>query len=420
MTSAPWRRRAGIVLSPDGRAELAREFLNAAKVIALVESEPETPEVVGVVLAVDPQDRVAVFDTADGTIVAGQSLTDLCESVANACSASVMFEDVSVGVEQDLPDDPLDPFDQELDVGSAFVPDRAVVYTRAPMGELGAFARAVEMPVLAAPYLDGHLIVVSDGPALAEVDWPDTLKPALVIEQGAAYPAVATIGAQASHVHTWDADIARVPSGPKVGDAVAAFCDTTLGTGALVSELMSMLPSVEPTAVRNAIESDGGGPARLIEALGLPEALVGYLGHGDELPALDQARVVNPDGLTKVFARAVTDAQSQMTESVRETTEQMRERADAARVRAESAFDAAETFAEEVVVPIRQSWWTPGVATVELGLGVLAIRRASRGIRAGGKSTTGARLLGVAGAALLVDAVVNAVIFLAPRIKRDL
>ncbi|MFV0253355.1 MAG: hypothetical protein ACK5H2_08455 [Beutenbergiaceae bacterium] len=420
MTSAPWRRRVGLVYSFDGRAGLARELLDTAKVIALIESEPETPEVVGISFAVDAQDRVASLDLAAGAIVPGPQLADLCEDLAQACGGTALVGDLIAGVQEDPQEDPMDPFDQDLDVGSAFVPDRAVVYTGAKLADIGAFAREIEMPVLAAPHLDGHLIVVTDGPALVAVDWPEALKPALVIEQGAAYPAVAAIDGDETQVHTWDADIVRVPGGTAADNAVAAFCDSTLGTGALVSAVMSMLPSVEPTAVRDAIDGESAGPARLITALGLPEALVGYLGHGDDVPELADVRLVQPDGISKVLARAVTDAQSQMTESVRETTEQMRERADAARVRAESAFDAAETFAEEVVVPIRQSWWTPGVAAVELGLGTLAIRRASRGIRSGRSTTAGERVLGLAGAALLVDAVVNAVIFLAPRIKRDL
>lgn len=431
MTSA-WLRRSGLVTSTAGRAENARGFLEGALVIALVETEPDNPDSVVVTVATDADDRVAVVDEDRTAVTAGPTLTELAEALAATCG-HVMFDDLVAG-EEDAYDDPSDPFDPEIDVVSAYVPDRSVVYSRATIDEMGALASAIDMPVLVAPHHEGHLVLVSDGPALSAVDWSDALKPALVVEQGAAYPAAAIVDGDSAYVHTWDLDVATVPSESAAAAVAKDFADSTLGIGGLVAQITALLPDADAAAVRAALEANGSGPKDLVAALGLPEALVGYLAHGADTPDLPDAKILQPNGFGQAFARAVTDAQAQMSESVREHTEQMRERAEhmreraehmreraeAARVRAESAFDAAETFTEEVVVPIRQSWWTPVVAAFEATAGALLLRRAGKGSRLGTGTTAGERVLAIGGALLLVDAVVNTALFLAPRLKRDL
>jgi hypothetical protein len=425
MTS-DWQRRSGLVTGTTGRVDRARGFLEGALVIALVESEPENPDAVGITIATDADDRVAVVDEARTGVVAGPTLTELAEALAATCGGEVIFDDLVFG-EDEPSEHSSDPFDPEIDIDAAYVPDRAVVYTRATIGELGALVSAVDMPVLVAPHGEGHLVLVTDGPALSAVDWSDALKPALVVEQGAAYPAVAILDGDSAYVHTWDLDVWQVPSEPAAAAVAHDLADAALGLGGLTAQITALLPEADAGAVRAALETPGSGPAELIAALGLPADLVGYLGHGADLPSLEGAKVLQPDGFGQAFARAVTDAQAQMTESVREHAEQvreraelMRERAEAARVRAESAFDAAETFTEEVVVPIRQSWWTPAVAALEASGGLLALRRAGRGARLGTGTTPGERVVAVLGALLLADAVVNTIVFLAPRLKRDL
>ncbi|WP_420112105.1 hypothetical protein [Pseudactinotalea sp.] len=424
MTSA-WQRRSGLVTSTAGRADRARGFLEGALVIAIVETEPDNPDAVVVTVATDAEDRVAVVDEDRTAVTAGPTLTELAEALAATCG-QVVFDDVVAGEDEES-DDPSDPFDPEIDVVSAYVPDRSVVYCRATVDELGALASAVDMPVLVAPHGEGHVVLVSDGPALSAVDWSETLKPALVVEQGAAYPAAAIIAGDSAYVHTWDLDIAVVPSEATAAAVAKDLVDSTLGVGGLTAKIVALLPEADATAVRAALETGSSGPADLIAAIGLPQVLAGYLSHGADTPDLPGAKILQPNGLGQAFARAVTDAQAQMTESVREHTEQMRERAEhvreraeAARVRAESAFDAAETFTEEVVVPIRQSWWTPAVAALEATAGALLLRRAGKGARLGTGTTAGERVLAVGGILLLVDAVVNTAIFLAPRLKRDL
>lgn len=429
-TPTTWQRRTGLVTSSRGHADRAVELLEDAFVLALVESEPETPEAVTLTVAVDEQGRVAVVEGAE--VAPGPTLAELAASLAEACDGRVAFDDVSGGVvEEPLEDDPRDPFDPEIDVVSAYVPDRAVVCTRAGVEDLTTLATVLDMPILAAPHGDGHLVLVTDGPALSAVEWPESLKPALVLEEGAAYPAAAVVDGAAVHLHTWDTDVVLVPGRTELEESVRAFADATLGTGALVELMVRLMPEVDRDAVRAALDGAQAGPAALVGALGLPPELVGYLGHGAGAPILDGARTYQPDHRGQVWARAVSeavnDASVQMSESVRERTEHMRERAelmreraDAARVRAESAFDAAETFTEEVVVPIRQSWWTPAVAGAEVAVAGLVLYRAGRGARAGTGTTAGERVLAVAGALLLVDAVVNTVVFLVPRLKKDL
>lgn len=430
MTS-DWQRRSGLVTSADGRADRARGFLDGALVVALVETEPEEPDAVMITVATDAAGRVAVLDDDRTAVTAGPDLTALAEALVETCGGQVIFDDLVVGPEIEPPDDPGDPFDPEIGVDSAFVPDRSVVYTKAQISHLAALATAIDLPILTAPHRDGQLVLITDGPALSAVDWPEALKPALVLEQGAAYPAVAVVDGEAAHLHTWDTEVVVVPSDPASAGTVRPFADAVLGTGALVGAIAGLLPDADPDALRAAIDGADGGPGRLVAALGLPGELEGFLSRAADVPHLEGAKILQPDGFSQVFVRAVTDASAQMTGSVREHSELMRERAEqraelmreraeAARVRAESAFDAAETFAEEVVVPIRQSWWTPAVAAVEATVGAFALHRAGRGSRGGTGTTAGERVLAVGGVLLLVDAVVNTVVFLAPRLKRDL
>lgn len=433
MTST-WRRRSGLVTTANGHAGRTSGFLEGALVLALVESEPDNPDAMTVVVATDDEGRVAVLDDSQSEVIAGPLLDDLVQALAEATGGQVTFDEIVGGEEIEPPDDPSDPFDPEIEVVSAYVPDRSIVFTRGGIDDLVALATAIDLPVLAAPHAGGQLVLITDGPALAAVEWPEGVTPALVVEQGAAYPAVAVIDGGAAHLHTWDADATVVPAAPELAPVVSAFVDATLGTGALAEQVVALLPDADPARVRTAIEGSGAGPARLVTALGLPEGLVGFLSHGADFPDLDGAHVVQPESMGHAFARAMTDAQAQMTVSVREHTEQMRERAEhmreraeqvreraeAARVRAESAFDAAETFTEEVVVPIRQTWWTPAVALVEAAGAGLLLRRAGRGARAGTGTTAGERVLAIGGILLLVDAVVNTAVFLAPRLKRDL
>ena len=78
----------------------------------------------------------------------------------------------SSGPKPEPSDDPSDPFDFEIDVATAYVPDRSLVFTRAEVSQVGELAVAVDRPVLAAPLLDGRLALVSDGPAPSALDGP--------------------------------------------------------------------------------------------------------------------------------------------------------------------------------------------------------------------------------------------------------
>lgn len=438
MTSHSWRRRSGVVFGADGTIDRARDLLAATAVVAVLESDPEAPDAITVTVAVDDEGRVARIDPDRTGLAPGSALTDLVADLAEACEGGATFDDVSADARPAPQEGPVesqeerdnDPFDPVIDPTSIYVPDRGVVLTAAGAESLAELATALDVPVVAAPHGDGHVILVSEGPALTTVAWPEALKPAVVIEQGAAFGSVAVIEGEFSHLYTWDTATEVVPADADVSALVSGLVDDLLGPGALAASIAT-LADADVTAVRTAIGGRAGGPAVLIRALGLPESLVSFLRHATDVPALADAQVYTPEGPGHAWARAVsdrvTDAQAQMTSSMRERSEQMRDRAEqmriraeAARVRAESAFDAAETFTEEVVLPIRHSWWTPAAAAIEVVLGAAALHRAGRTARAGGKTTLGERAIGVGGVFLLIDASVNTTLFLASRIKRDL
>src|SRR5690606_41461922 len=106
----------------------------------------------------------------------------LATPVANATSAAGRFDDVVAGAHPRDSDDPSVPFDPEIEVDSAYWPDRSVVFTRGSVDDVMALATTIDLPVLAAPHGEGQLVLVTDGPALAAFEWPEALKPALVLE----------------------------------------------------------------------------------------------------------------------------------------------------------------------------------------------------------------------------------------------
>ncbi|MPV48448.1 hypothetical protein GCG21_00170 [Pseudactinotalea sp. HY160] len=405
-----WRRSTGIVISKTGQAVRAAGFLDGAQVLARIESDPEAPDSVLVTVAVDEADRVAILSEDGRRIVPGPAVADLAQAIADDVHGEVGFAEAA-GRAEDSEQGAAgpDPFDQHLDVDAAYAPDRAVIFARTGAAGVIDLATAVDQRVYTREHLDGQLVFVADGPALTAVEWPGALRPALVIEQGAAFPALTAVTVDGSaHVHTWDVQVTEVPdvSGDALG-GVRAFLDTVIGTGALVGRLMRLFPAAEPLGVRTALDGVDAGPARLLAALGLPADAAAFLVHDRAAGELEQVTPVDPDTLVESLRRAMSGASVTMTE----TAEAMRQRAEAMRLRAETVFDAAETFTEEVVLPARQSWLTPSLAVAEAVLGALAIRRARRGGALGVIS-------GVLGAVLLTDATVNLAIAASPLLRR--
>lgn len=408
-----WRRSTGIVLSRSGHAFRAAGFLDGAQVPAWIESDPEAPDSVLVTVAVDRQGLVATLGADGERIVAGPALADLAQAIADDVHGEVSFPGATATAEEaGAPDSGPDPFEQYLDVDAAYAPDRAVVFVRTGAAGVIALATAVDQRVYTRDHLDGQLVLIADGPSLTSVEWPEMLVPALLVEQGAAFPALTVItGDGEPHVRTWDVRITQVPDLPPAS-GVHAFLDTTIGDGALVRELMRLFPAVEPTGLRAALTGPGAGPTRLLAALDLPADAAAFLTHDRQADELDDATPVDPDTLTESLRRAMSGAVSGASVTMTETAEVMRQRAESMRLRAETVFDAAETFTEEVVLPARQSWVTPSLAVAEGVLGALAIRRARRG---GGLGV----VAGVIGAVLLTDAGVNLAIAAAPLLRGD-
>ena len=398
-----------------------------------MESDPDAPYAVAVTVAVDAQERVAVLDEGGAEIVPGPLLGDLAQALAEECRADVAFGDVvaeagddagrptdragsagnAVAAEEipaveapdveapdveapdvEAPDD--DPFDPEIDVEIGRVPDRSVVLTSATASGLESLATATDTRLTAMPFRDGHLVLIEDGPVLTELEWHQEHLPVVALEQGDVFPSVTVIDAPGrAHLFTWDAHLEAVPAEPAAAGVVHPFIDAELGTGALVRALMRAVPAAEPAGIRAALEGPSDqGPRELASALGLPDLAGAFL--AQEAPASDLvgAHVYEPVGVAESLRRAVTGA-------------------------AEGVFEGV--FNGEYHLPGRpsRSWTTPVIAGAELALGALAVQRAGRSGRNGGSATVGERALGLTGALLLVDAVVNVTVVMLPWLRRS-
>ena len=388
-----------------------------------MESDPDAPYAVAVTVAVDAQERVAVLDEGGAEIVPGPLLGDLAQALAEECRADVAFGDVvaeagddagrptdragsagnAVAAEEipaveapdvEAPDD--DPFDPEIDVEIGRVPDRSVVLTSATASGLESLATATDTRLTAMPFRDGHLVLIEDGPVLTELEWHQEHLPVVALEQGDVFPSVTVIDAPGrAHLFTWDAHLEAVPAEPAAAGVVHPFIDAELGTGALVRALMRAVPAAEPAGIRAALEGPSDqGPRELASALGLPDLAGAFL--AQEAPASDLvgAHVYEPVGVAESLRRAVTGA-------------------------AEGVFEGV--FNGEYHLPGRpsRSWTTPVIAGAELALGALAVQRAGRSGRNGGSATAGERALGLTGALLLVDAVVNVTVVMLPWLRRS-
>lgn len=413
-----WRRRTGIATG-EGVLNRVVAHLDAKRILAIVEIDDAALDITHLTLAVDDEGCVAVLSADDGVIAPGESLAEVAEALAQEIDSEVTLGDVRA-LPEGAAEASADPFEQPLGADIAAFADRAVVFTRAEERGIVDIATQVDDVVYSLEHAGGHLLCITEGPVLATLDWEARTRPALIVEHGAAAPSVTAVPAgppesepdeapedvREAHIYTWGAREVHTPSGGE-SRLAAAFIDSTMGTGALVGELMRIFPAVDPRAVRAALEGDAG-LGSVIEALHLPAVLVEFLESETDAADLPGAAEVHPASFARSVRRVVTGAQL----SVAERAEAMRERAVAVRTRAETAFDAAEEFAEEVVLPIRQNWVSPALAVTETALGILALRKARRlGGVGGGALGTGAVLL-------LGDALVNTVISIAPLVRR--
>jgi len=402
-----WRRTTGVAIADGIRAEQVTAFLSERRILSVVETSGASSESIGLTVALDADDRAAIL-TGEGRVAAGADIADVAQELADAMNGEVSFGDRGwVGKEARARGS--DPFEQALGADIAAYADRALVFTRAPERGLVDIASQVGDVVYAVAHLNGHAVCITEGPILTTLDWEEDTRPALIIEYGAAAPSVTVIpvARPEAHTFTWGNQELPTPEGGAEGEAATAhaFIDATLGRGALVGELMGVFPAVEPGAIR---ESLAQGFDEFFAALGLPAPLLSYLESRTSATELPGAQEVHPASFARSVRRVVTEASS----TVSERAEAMRARAVAVRTRAETAFDAAEAFAEDVVLPVRQNWVSPALAVAETALGVLALRKA----RALGGAGGGA--LGVGAVLLLGDAAVNTVISLAPLLRR--
>lgn len=427
-TRTGWRRCSGLVGAATPDAARAHGFLDGARVLALIESDPEAPFAVAVTIALDEEERVAVLAENGTEIVPGPALADLAEALAKECQALVVFGHVvaeSVG-ELD-PDEGEDPFESDIDLESTRLPERAVVLTRAGERELERLATEANTTLYATAYGDGHLALLEDGPALTELEWREDHLPVVLLEQGASFPSVSVIEEPGrAHLYTWDAVLAVVPSAPEAAAMVHPFIDSELGPGALVRGLLSAAPDADAEALRGSLEEPGeAGLATMVAGLGLPDDVAEFL--AGRTPASDLPGLVelDPVSVGEVVRRRMDDA----AEDARAHVEQMRVAAEDARAQAREsaranvehmrrtateASAAAQSFADPDEHPTL-AWTTPAAGLVQLVGAIFALRRAARGAHA---PTAGTRLWAVLGGVLATGAAANLALTALPWVRR--
>lgn len=395
-----WRRSIGIVTAGAQNLGRVAEFFDSEGILGIIEEVDAAFETLHVVIATNADGALATLE--GDTIGPGLVLEDFGQRLADHVIGEVSFaQDSWVG--EDLQVSPADPFEQPLGADIADYADRAVVFTRAPQTALERIAAQVEDTLYAVPHIDGRAVCITEGPIPQTLQWDEETRPVLIIEHGAADPSLTVISEGEPHEFVWAATRTHTPRGlPAREERIArAFTCATIGTGALVREVMRVLPAIEPGGLRAGLET---GLDETLNALGLPEELRGYLASETDAEDLTGTEAIHPASFARSVRRVAT--------SVSERAEAVRQRAAEVRTRAETAFDAAEAFAEDVVLPIRQNWVNPALAVAETALGVLALRKARR---LGG---WGGGALGAGGVLLLGDAMVNTVISVAPLLRR--
>lgn len=427
-TRTGWRRCSGLVSAATPDAGRAHGFLDGARVLALIESDPEAPFAVAVTIALDEEDRVAVLAEAGDRIMPGPPLGELAEALAQECQALVVFGHiVAEHAEAESEGGSEDPFESDIDLESTRLPERAVVLTRAGQRELEDLATAANTVLYARSQGPGYLALLEDGPAMTELEWRPEHLPVVLLEQGASFPSVTVIEEPGrAHLYTWDATLSVVPSDSGAAELVHPFIDSELGPGALVRGLVSAAPQADVEAVRSSLEQAGEqGLATMVNALGLPVEVTQFL--AGERAAADLPDLVELDAVT--VAEAVRRAMDEAAEDARAHMEHMREAAEDARAQAREsaranveymrrtateAGAAAQSFADPDEHPTL-AWTTPAAGVLQ-GVGAaFALRRAARGASA---PTAGTRLWAILGGVLATASVANLVLAALPWLRR--
>lgn len=427
-TRTGWRRCSGLVSAATPHAGRAQGFLDGARVLALIESDPEAPSAVAVTIALDEQDRVAVLTEDNTRIVAGPPLAELAEALAQECQALVVFGHiVAEHIEEAEEERSEDPFESEIGLEWARVPERAVVLTRAGQRELEDLATAANTVLYARTHGPGYLALLEDGPAMTELEWQAEHLPVVLLERGASFPSVTVIEEPGrAHLYSWDATLTVVPGDPQATELVHPFIDSELGPGALVRGLVNAAPEADVEAVRSSLEQAGEqGMARMVAALGLPAEVTEFL--AGARAASDLPDLVELDAVTvaEVVRRAMDDA----AEDARAHMEQMREAAEDARNQAREsaranveymrrtateAGAAAQSFADPDEHPTL-AWTTPAAGILQGAGAIFAMRQAVRGVSA---PTAGSRLWAIVGGVLATASVANLALAALPWLRR--
>lgn len=453
---ATWQRRTGKITAAPKGIDRVSGFLDGAGVIARLHQDPQVAEVLTITVLMGEGEHVAVVDDAHASLaVLGPTMAELTEALAAECGGEVWFEDEpgypitdltepnpeaaevaedggdaeaaagdSRPVGQEKPNqksaperkkkEPRDPFDADLDVSDAYVPDHSVLFSRRDLREL---VDSLGARVWVEPLMDGHLLY-ADGVIIRPEDIPPGPEPVLLVQRGAGHPSL-TVVAEDRITYHWDLPRQFVPR--DVSGPVAAMVAQMLGEGASVGALMQLFPAIEPGQLRSAISGPRSGLRATVQALGLPHRVSKFLHHERELHHFHGLREVEPRGRAYAWSVAMSGKLDQAQETVSqhwvEATDQMRQAAENMRVHAEATFDASQTFTEEVMLPARRSWVGPAVALGELAVGAAALTHAVKRWRGGKLRGRDVVTAGV-GALAVADAAVNVLIFATSRRAR--
>lgn len=262
-----WQRISGLIDAPDSRVQRARGFLDGAQIIARLEFDPQEPSSGWISIAVEQDNHVAVLADDGQSVTSGPLLSELALALAQECQATVTFDRETVHAPPDDASSDQDPFDPRI--GIVVVAERALVRITGDLESLEDLATRAQSTLLAAPTETGYLLLIEDGPAVAELPLAEAGSPAIVLQHAPDYPALSVVNGAEEYQHVWGLTAQVVPAG---SPAAQEFADETLGLGLLLELVGAVVPDARGDQVREAVTEASGAPDA-VAVLGLNAGL---------------------------------------------------------------------------------------------------------------------------------------------------
>lgn len=346
-----WQRISGLLQAPESQVQRASGFLQGAKVVARLEFDPQEADSLWLCVAVDEEARVAVLADDDQSLVAGPPLRELALALAQECQAAVTFDrETAHGDDEPGEEDPFDP-----QIGIVVVAERAVVRTAGDLESLEELATRAQTPLLAAGDEHGYVLLIQDGPAVAELPLEEMHRPVVVLQHAGDYPALSVVNGAEEYQHVWGLRDEVVPAG---SPRAAEFADETLGLGLLAELVRSALPHMSTDQVHTALTESSDAPGA-IEALGLSLGLAGQVREF----LLGQRPAEDVDGAFDVEPLSVGESVRRRAQAAADDARKAAgHAADDTRRRAQDAVDDARRIAEDAWRRTDDAWrWADDV-----------------------------------------------------------